>query len=207
MVYQTLDESERSLLRQMIGKNFERIKYPTQVIEGDRLFGNILLMAGGACFEILNEVEKTPYFGMEEDVSRFHVKKLVDEKDYSPSIIFDSAPSQVTERIIDGKIEDILVVEDEVNVFDSGKIFYSITIDTAIVFRMGKTSISISRDWSLGEEMSIRESNDYENAIYSVKQMIDEWSDEDADDPKSDLRPATCDRKFISLKDGGEIAH
>ena len=55
-------------------------------------------------------------------------------------------------------------------------------------------------------DLKFEETLDYEKAIYPVAEVIEDWAlTEDACDDPFYTTTATCERKFISLKDGGEI--
>lgn len=103
--------------------------------------------------------------------------------------------SQIIKTNVQEKISDILIIQDEISVKDvnCNKV-YEITMDNAIVIKTEKSSFVISREWSLEEELIFSKTANYAASVYSVKNIIEEWSDEDA------RTVASCKRSEISLK-------
>jgi hypothetical protein len=191
MVYSTLSDGEKNLLKSLVGSNL--ICFKSQEKDSwNKIFGNISAVTEGTEIEIRNELTETEYFGGEtEDVSKLYVKKITAEYPFQLMIV-----DSVFETTVNELITDILIVQDRVIVKDSsGAVVYEITTDTAIVIKTAFSSFVISRDWSLEEEMIFVKSTDYERDVYSVNQMISEWGDE------GEGWKASCNRTFISLRE------
>ncbi len=103
--------------------------------------------------------------------------------------------SPVFETVVTETITDIIIVRDEICVNNSdGKSIYDITMDQAIIIKTSDSSYVISREWSLEEELIFLKSANYKESVYSVEDIISEWSDED------DGTEAVCKRTEFSLK-------
>jgi hypothetical protein len=183
-----INEAEKQLLKDIIGQNL--ICFKSQKPDAwNHVFGNIAIIAENLEIEIRNELTPTEYFGDSEDISRFYVKQISEERPFR--LMVDDS---VVKTVVNEKVSDILIVQDSVTVRDSnGALVYEIAIDTAIVIKTEKSTFAISRDWSLEELLVFVKTANFENDIYSVQQMIEEWSDEE------ELWTASCDRKNISL--------
>lgn len=189
MIKSTLTDDELKLLSSMIGKNFISV-IRTEKDSYNRVFGNIAINVDGIFYEIKNELTVIDYFGDKEDVSRFYVRTLENKECFEPMIVLPIGEISINEIITDiSIIQDQIIVEKT-----SGGSIYEITMDDAIILKTEKSVYAISREWSLEEEMIIVKTTDYMRDIYSVEQIISEWSDED------DNSSATCTRTEIPLK-------
>ena len=100
----------------------------------------------------------------------------------------------IAETSVNEVVEDIIIIKDEINVkHSSGNTIYEITMDDAVIIKTDNSVYAISREWSLGEELIFIKTSDYKKDIYSVEQIVSEWSDEDEN------TVATCNRREISL--------
>lgn len=189
MIKSTLTDDELKLLSSMIGKNFISV-IRTEKDSYNRVFGNIAINVDGIFYEIKNELTVIDYFGDKEDVSRFYVRTLENKECFETMIVLPIGEISINEIITDiSIIQDQIIVEKT-----SGGSIYEITMDDAIILKTEKSVYAISREWSLEEEMIIVKTTDYMRDIYSVEQIISEWSDED------DNSSATCTRTEIPLK-------
>ena len=72
------------------------------------------------------------------------------------------------------KKEIIEIINDVIEVNDGE---YEISFDRAIIFRTDKKDIMFSRDIWFSEVITINENDDYD-AVYSIDQVVEAWSDE-----------------------------
>ena len=189
MIFSCINENEKTLLKNLIGKELKYIK-SEETDSWNRIFGNLSIVADNSEIEIRNELTPTDYFGDIEDVSKFKIFKITKEHPFELMV-----KSQIVETNVQEKIADILIIQDEISVKEAnGNKVYEITMDTAIVIKTEKSSFVISREWSLEEELIFSKTANYAASVYSVKDIIEEWSDEDA------RTVASCKRSEISLK-------
>lgn len=188
MIIHCIDNAGKELLKSLISKKL--VCFRSQKKDSwNKIFGNMLLVTDDSQTEIRNELTPIAYFGDTEDVSKFYVNKIDENKPFE-LMVADS----IIDTPVNDNISDILIAQDTIVVKDqSGTIVYEITIDTAIILKMENYSYVISREWSLEEELLFVKTVDYEKAIYSIKKIIEEWSDED------EHLIASCNRKFISI--------
>ena len=189
MVFSCISENEKSLLKGLIGKKLKCIK-SEQKDSWNRIFGNLSIVADNSEIEIRNELTETEYFGDTEDVSKFKISKISNKNPFNLMIESPIIETKVEEHII-----DILLIQDEISIKDSeNKVFYEITMDDAIVIKTENSTYVISREWSLEEELIFSKTSDYKNSIYSVDEIVSEWSDED------EKTKASCNRTEVSLR-------
>ena len=189
MIIHCITAQELNILKSLIGKKLLCFK-SQQKDSWNRIFGNILLVIEDCEVELRNELTEIKYFGDSEEVSKFYVNQITNDKPFQ-LMVEDS----IAETPVNEVIEDIIIVKDEINVNDSsGKSLYEITMDDAVIIKTNNSVYAISREWSLEEELIFIKTSDYKKDIYSVEQIISEWSDEDENSI------ATCNRIEISLK-------
>lgn len=189
MIIHGITSQELNTLKSLVGKKLLCFK-SQQKDSWNRIFGNILLVTEDSEIELRNELTEIEYFGDSEEVSKFYVNKITKEKPFQ-LMVEDS----IAETSVNEVVEDIIIVKDEINVKDSsGNSIYEITMDDAVIIKTDNSVYAISRDWSLEEELIFVKAADYKKDIYSVEQIVSEWSDEDENSV------AICDRKEISLK-------
>ncbi len=188
MINSTLTNKELQQLSSFIGKSLISV-IRTEKDSYNRVFGNIAINVGSHFYEIRNELTVIDYFGSKEDVSRFYVKKLESKECFEPMVVLPIEESPINETII-----GISIIRDMIAVKNfAGNTIYEITMDDAIIIKTEKSVYAISREWSLEEEMIIVKTTDYMRDIYSVEQIVCEWSDED------DNSVAACTRTEVSL--------
>lgn len=188
MIFSCISEEEKTVLKGLIGKKLDFIK-SEQKDSWNRILGNLSIVTKDSEIEIRNELTETEYFGDTEDVSKFKIRTVSAE---NPFNLMVEAP--VFETTVADTITDIIIIQDEICIKDSnGKSIYDITMDQAIVIKVSDSSYVISREWSLEEELIFLKSANYKESVYSVKDVISEWSDEDAE------TMAVCNRIEFSL--------
>ena len=189
MIIHGITSQELNTLKSLVGKKLLCFK-SQQKDSWNRIFGNILLVTEDSEIELRNELTEIEYFGDSEEVSKFYVNKITKEKPFQ-LMVEDS----IAETSVNEVVEDIIIVKDEINVKDSsGNTIYEITMDDAVIIKTDNSVYAISREWSLEEELIFIKTSDYKKDIYSVEQIVSEWSDKD------EHTVATCNRKEISLK-------
>ncbi len=189
MIVHGITSQELDILKSLIGKKLLCFK-SQQKDSWNRIFGNILLVTEDFEIELRNELTEIEYFGDSEEVSKFYVNKITKKKPFQ-LMVEDS----IAETSVNEVVEDIIIVKDEINVKDSsGNSIYEITMDDAVIIKTDNSVYAISREWSLEEELIFIKTSDYKKDIYSVEQIVSEWSDEDEN------TVATCNRKEIFLK-------
>ena len=188
MIISCISEEEKAILKSLIGKKLDCIKSEHKD-SWNRIFGNLAIITKDSEVEIRNELTETEYFGDTEDVSKFKIRNISVE---NPFVLMVEAP--VFETVVAEMITDIIIIRDEICVNNSdGKLIYDITMDQAIIIKTPDSSYVISREWSLEEELIFLKSANYIESVYSIDDVISEWSDED------DGTVAVCKRTELSL--------
>ncbi len=188
MVFSCISENEKSLLKGLIGKKLKYIK-SEEKDSWNRIFGNLSIVTDNSEIEIRNQLTETEYFGDTEDVSKFKISEISNENPFTLMV-----ESPVTETKVEEQITDIILIQDEISVKDSeNQSVYEITMDDAIVIKTKNSTYAVSREWSLEEELIFLKTADYKKSIYSVDEIVSEWSDED------EKTQAFCKRAEISL--------
>ena len=177
MTNHCLSEKELNLLKTLITSKLFGFK--SQIKDSwNRIFGNILLVTDKGEIEIRNELTEINYLGCTEDVSKFYIKRITDH--YPFHLMVDDT---VFETPVNEILADIIIVKDEISVTDlQRKSIY-------------KICYVISREWSLEEELIFVKTADYKKSVYSVENIIKDWSNEEEN------LDASCKRKYLSLKD------
>lgn len=190
MINHCITYKELQMLKTLIGTKL--VCFKSQKKDSwNRIFGNIAIITDKTEIELRNELTDIEYFGDSEDVSKFYVNQISASKPFSLMI-----EDEVFKTSVNEIITDIIIVEDEISIKDSsGNPIYEITMDDAVIIKTDNSTYAISREWSLEEELIFIKTSDYKKDIYSIEQIISEWSDEDEN------FIATCNRKEISLKD------
>lgn len=190
MINHCITYEELQTLKTLIGTKL--ICFKSQKKDSwNRIFGNIAIITDKTEIELRNELTDIEYFGDSEDVSKFYVNQISASKPFSLMI-----EDEVFKTFVNEIITDIIIVEDEISIKDSsGNPIYEITMDDAVIIKTANSTYAISREWSLEEELIFIKTSDYKKDIYSIEEIISEWSDEDEN------FLATCNRKEISLKD------
>lgn len=190
MINHCITYKELQMLKTLIGTKL--VCFKSQKKDSwNRIFGNIAIITDKTEIELRNELTDIEYFGDSEDVSKFYVNQISASKPFSLMI-----EDEVFKTSVNEIITDIIIVADEISIKDSsGKPIYEITMDDAVIIKTDNSTYAISREWSLEEELIFIKTSDYKKNIYSIEQIISEWSDEDEN------FIATCNRKEISLKD------
>ena len=189
MIIHSITSRELNTLKSLVGKKLICFK-SQQKDSWNRIFGNILLVTEDSEVELRNELTEIEYFGNTEEVSKFYVNQITKDKPCK-LLVEDS----ITETPVNEIIEDIIVIKDEIDVKDSSEnSIYEITMDDAVIIKTDNSVYAISREWSLEEELIFIKTSDYMKDIYSIEQIVSEWSDEEEN------TVATCNRKEISLK-------
>lgn len=190
MINHCITYKELQMLKTLIGTKL--VCFKSQKKDSwNRIFGNIAVITDKTEIELRNELTEIEYFGDLEDVSKFYVNQISASKPFCLMI-----EDEVFKTSVNEIITDIIIVEDEISIKDSsGNPIYEITMDDAVIIKTADSAYAISREWSLEEELIFIKTSDYKKDIYSIEQIISEWSDEDEN------FIATCNRKEISLKD------
>ncbi len=202
MVDHRLTDEEKNLLKSLIGSRL--VSFTAEKIWENKFTPSywIDLKTEISLVKIENVLVPTVYLSTDgdiEDVTRFSCKLASKEKTNLVDYI---------EKPARGTISDIILVDDTIAVRgDHDDFAYDFVTTEGIVIKTEDSAFAISRGWHLMEVMLFEETLDYEKAIYPVAEVIEDWAlTEDACDDPFYTTTATCDRKFISLKDGGEIA-
>lgn len=193
-----ITDSEKDILKKLIGRGLSYIGIPKPPYNCDlKIYGNALLVATGMQVEIRNEETPEDYFGVTEDVARFFVD-LIDEK--NPFHLM--AGETIMQITAASKIIDVILAEDYITVEDmESRETFEFEITEGIIIKTDVEVYSFSNVWQLMELMyfvKLPWHEGIENTIKPVRKVIEEWGDDD------NCR-ATCERKFISLKDNSEI--
>ena len=166
MVYATLNKDMIELLKNLKFSNL--ISYECAKTY-NTAYGNLRINTDKYSIELSN-IEKTmPFFDITEDVACFECKVS------NPSIKFKPYCIEPFEEFeIGEKIENIEIINDVIDVNDGE---YEISFDRAIIFRTDKRDIMFSRNIWFSEVITISENDDYD-AVYSIDEVIEAWSDE-----------------------------
>lgn len=188
MVFSCISDEEKAVLKTLIGKKIRSIK-SEEKDSWNRIFGNLAVVAENCEVEIRNELTETEYFGDKEEVSKFKIRLITED---APFMLMVETP--VYETAVNETVTDVIIVQDEIQVKDAeGKTVYEITMDEAIVIKTTDSTYVISREWCLEEELIFLKTADYKKSVYSIDDVISEWSDAE------DGSTALCRRTEIAL--------
>lgn len=188
MVLSCISESEKAILKSLIGKKLLCIKSELKD-SWNRIFGNLAVITQDSEVEVRNELTETVYFDDMEDVSKFKIRQITSDK---PFKLMVEVP--VVETKIKETISDIMIIQDVVSVKNSEEsCIYEITMDDAVIIKTTESAWVISREWCLEEELIFVKSANYKDSVYSIDDIVAEWSDED------EGIKATCKRTEVSL--------
>ena len=166
MVYATLNEEMIELLKNLKFSNF--ISYECGKTH-HTAYGNLRINTDKCSIELSNIEREMSFFDSTEDVACLECKVSNPTIEFKPYCV---EPFEVFK--IDGKIENIEIINDIIEVNDGE---YEISFDRAIIFRTDKKDIMFSRDIWFSEVITINENDDYD-AVYSIDQVVEAWSDE-----------------------------
>lgn len=166
MVYATLNEEMIKLLRNL--KFSDLISYEGAKTH-NTFYGNLRINTDKGSIELSNIKKTMPFFDITEDIACFECKVSNPEVKFKPYCI---EPFEVFK--IDGKIENIEIINDVVDVNDGE---YEISFDRAIIFRTNKGDIMFSRDIWFSEVITMNENDDYDT-IYPIDDVVETWSND-----------------------------
>ncbi len=191
-------EEERILLKKFIGKKLKCIK-----IDSDsEYWTRAVLFADDFAIEIHVDMEDFDFCGFTEELPYVRVDDFGD----------DSSVHSWQEISVGEMVSDVVVVEDNVDLTVCRKestLSEKIPATDAIVIKTEKFSYSFYRFHQTCFCLNFMKAESFDSSLYPVQTVISDWTEGSGDGDEADsdyyTATATCDRKFISLKDGGEI--
>lgn len=190
MIDTTFSEQEISLLQNIINHYILAIT-STEPDPWNYIYGNVCLRFDNIILELNNEEENIPFYDEREDIALFKLKRLSPTEIFYPLVI--NSPVITTE--LNQKVEAIIIVEDEITTKNSrGELLYTLKSVTAIVFKTTQQYITFGREWFFSENISYNKGVSYLDKIYSISNVIENWTDEESD------IIANCNRTFRTIK-------
>lgn len=187
----TISENGIGLLKCLIGHEFNSMKH-AKLKGGDVVFEKIEIITSVGRYLIDNYVDwYDDYFSGPEDIPCLSFVKL-NEDDNS----FKTWPDDSTEtQIINGRILDVLIVQDDGEVYENDEYCQHIKSSEGIIFITDKAQYGFFKDnmW-LDEEVVIVK--DKENALSKAESLKEHY------DIFGYPFNGKCKRSIISLRDG-----
>lgn len=176
-------------LKSLIGKKL--LYYKSQKLdEWKRIYGNFAIKVGEKEIEIRNEEQTIDFFGSKEDVAIYSMKTMTGDTEFKLMVL----DTPITEYEVNENIDNINIVTDNIVVRDKdGNIIYEIEIDMAIIFKTENHFLTFAKGWYFDESISVYDTEDYLDLIRSIKQVEEDWADEEDGDT------AVCNRRITDL--------
>ncbi len=170
-------------LKSVIGKKIISFECST-LDEYSKTYGNLRINFDICSLEICNEQKTLPFYDDNEDIAFFYMEqKNLDDK-FIP-YIEDEQPMVYD---VGENITGIIIVEDTVNIRSEN---YKIVFDMAIEIVTENNTYIFSKGWFFDEHIYFSQNKSFES-IYPLEQVIDDWSDENAQE-------VNVKRKYINL--------
>lgn len=177
---------DAKLLKSWIGSNFQ--KYQCDAFDFTNSVTQIAeLFIGGKIYALTNIQETVDYYGNNEDISVF--KLHIAQKDDIHSA-FEDTQQIVTP--IDGKIEKILLVNENQTISVQQKLTYDVWLTRGLIFFVDGREISFEKDSvPFSEEIIINRGYNLLQKFSDEKDFLDGWD--------KGITPE-CHRQVIELK-------
>lgn len=180
---------DQKFISGLIGKCFE--KYRSDSFD----FTNSVTQIVGLCIEgkeysLTNIQEVTDYFGTQEDVSVFRIKK-VDEGTVQSAF----RNTEMIETPIKDTIDEIRLVNENQKLFKTGELKYDVWLTRGIIFVVDGREISFEKDnVPFSEEIVISRGYNLIEKYSNEEDFLDGWEEEYTPE---------CTRQVITIKEKG----
>lgn len=168
----TLQEDDRRILASLIGRRIILIESEAPDASM-QVWGNLLLETDGIRLEITDYEEPMEYFGGVEDISRFRLNPVPDNREFHT--FAENVPTVRTP--LQGTVTGIELVND---LTELPNVPYRLAETVAIRIRTDRQVITFARDWIFSDSITI--GIGYEPAddvIPDVESAEDSWKDDD----------------------------
>lgn len=184
MINFCLNEEEKSILKEIVGKKIVKFRHdPFDKFGGDTVYGNVTLFTDDSIYMIEYDYAPYPLFGSkDDDHPRFSIKRIGEEE----AISFFSDVTQIDVPCND-EAKEIELVEDYADVEWDGK-NDSTKILIAIIFRFKDYEMAIQGDYMM-PLLDILKGN-------SLKDNLVRPGDEFSDDPETKFKVT---RTYVDL--------
>ena len=177
---------DNNMLHSFIGLEF--IKYKCdEFVYTNSVTGIVGLYIGDKVFSISNIQESVDYFGNDDDIA---VMKIKEVNDGNIKTVFNETTQIDTP--INGKIEDITLINENQQIYKDGVLQYNVWLTRAIVFKVDGREILFEKDIvPFSEEILIQRGYDLAKKVNDEKSFLDGWP--------NNLTPM-CNRESVVIK-------
>lgn len=182
-----LADDERRLLAGMIGKTFDSFTCDDSIF-APTVFKSAWVKVDGKPYEIRNELQSLPYFGVIEDIGVVSVRAC-EPCDVKSHLVGQKLAVNKVGRAI----KDILLFEDTHTCVKTGVEFAGYAFTAAIVFMLDGTEVVFEKGIPFEEDMDV-----YRGPGASVKVHAPEEMMEESESPEYSYR---VERDVVSLRE------
>lgn len=162
---------DMEMIRAMIGKTMT--KYKCDPFEySSSVYGIVGFMVESESFSITNLVEVMDYYGSEEDVAMFRIKR----KPFSEihSLIQDQ---EMIETPVESKIVEIYVVNDHQKLYEKDVQIYEVSVTRGIIFKFEDGhELSFEKNIWFSEDITVEKGYDLIQRFSPVEEFNEGWS-------------------------------
>lgn len=178
-----LSKSQRTLLKELIGKEFKKYRCDEFHFR-PAVYQIIGLFVGDNQYALENKIKPINYYGSEEDVAVLSFDR-VDEHEISSHVV----GGEQVDTPINQKIKNIRLVEDTHIMSLGEEDVYGFSYTKAIIFDLEERQIVLEKDIWFSEDILIYRGLNVENKIAAVEAELEE----------SDVYQVRAERRFESL--------
>lgn len=182
-----LDVGERRLLAGMIGKSLDSFACDDSVF-APTTFKSAWIKVDGKPYEIRNELQSLPYFGVAEDIGVMSVR-VCEPGDAKSHLVGQKLAVRKLGRLID----DVLLYEDTHTLARGGVDVSSYSFTAAIVFQLEGTEIVFEKGIPFEEDIDVYRGPGAHAKIYTPQEMLEE--------PETGEYVYRAEREVVSLKE------
>ena len=176
---------DMDMIRAMVGKTMT--KYKCDPFEYSKaVYGIAGFVIGTESFAITNLVEVMDYYGSDEDVAMFRIKRMTFSEIHS--LIQDQ---EMIETPVDSVIKEIYVVNDHQRLYENDVQIYDVSVTRGIVFKFEDGhELSFEKNIWFSEDITVDKGYDLIQNYSPVEEFDEGWS--------GDYR-GECSREIITI--------
>lgn len=165
--------SDMDMIKSMIGKKMEA--YKCNLFEfSTSVYGIIGIRIEGDAFAFTNLVEVMDYFGTEEDVAIFKVKRMPYETIHSMV-----RGVEMIETPVESVITGISVINEHQRLFKENVQIYDVWVTRGIIFKLADgREVSLEKNIWFSEEISVERGYDLIQRFSPEEEFVEGWSGE-----------------------------
>ena len=164
---------DRNLVQSFVGQQFKKYRCDEFVFTNSvtQIVG---IYIGDSVIKLSNEQEAVDYFGNKENIAIF---KIMESKD--SEIVSAFLNTEQKDNPVNGIIDEIILVEENQQVFERGSQTYDVWLTRGIIFNVDGREISFEKqNVPFSEEINIQRGDDLIGIYGDVGEFSEEWSAE-----------------------------